>query len=341
MTVSFPAALPAPRVAPSRDAPPLRWGAMGTGWIAERFVRALQRSTRQEVLAVGSREPARATAFAAAAGLRRSYGAYEDLVGDVDVDVVYVATPHPAHLPCALLALRAGKHVLVEKPLALDAAEGQRIADEAAVRGLFCMEALWTLFLPRYDVVRQLLADGVLGEVRTVLAEYGEAFPPEHRILRPDLAGGPLLDLGTYPVMLATWVLGPPTSVTAAAQPHPAGVPGQIAAVLTHPGGDQAVVHTTVWSGTPSAATLAGTAATLHLPGPAYQPGDVVLTSADGSRTLSWTEPKIAHEALHFSAAHVARCLAEGRTESPVRPLADSLVTLAALDGVRRAAGLT
>jgi predicted dehydrogenase len=260
-------------------------------------------------------------------------------VADPDVDVVYVATPHPAHHPCARLALEAGKHTLVEKPLALNAAQATEIARLAADRGRFCAEALWTFFLPKFDIVRQLLADAVLGEVRTVQADHGEHFTAEHRILRADLAGGPLLDLGTYPVSLATWVLGPPQRVVAVGQPHPAGVNGQAAAILHDPRGNQAVLHTTLFSNTPTTAAIAGTHATLTLPGPFYQPGDLLLASADGDRQLRFTEPRSAHDALHFEAAEVARCISAGRLETPIRPLRQSITTLNVMDEIRRQLG--
>ena len=337
---SFPKALPAPRTPPSEAAPALRWGVLGTGWIAGRFVRSLQHHTRQRLLAVGSRDPARSAAFAGDHGLARAYGSYEQLVADPDLDVVYIATPHPAHQPCARLALDAGKHVLVEKPLALNAAQAATIARRAADRRRFCLEALWTFFLPKFDVVRQLLEAGSLGDIRTVQAEYGEWFAAGHRILRADLAGGPLLDLGTYPLSLATWVLGAPERVLAAGQPHPAGVNGQAAAILADARGNQAVLHTTLFSDTPTTATIAGTSGTLTLPGPFYQPGDLLLTSADGDRQLSFTEPRTAHDALHFEAAEVARCIAEGRLESPIRPLAESILTLEVMDEIRRQIGV-
>ena len=336
----FPATLPAPRTPASDAAPTLRWGVLGTGWIAERFIGSLQRHTRQQVHASGSRDAGRARAFAAAWGAPRAYGSYEELVADPEVDVVYVATPHPAHHECALLAIEAGRHALVEKPLALNAAQAQDIADAAARRGVFCMEALWTLLLPRFDVVRQVLEAGVLGDVHTVHADIGEAFPSGHRILRADLAGGPLLDLGTYPVALATWVLGAPASVQAAGQPHPAGVNGQAAAILADAGGNQALIHATLFSTTPTEATIAGTEATLTLPGPFYQPGDVVLRSADGRHTLTWTEEAVGHDALHFEAADVARSIAAGRLESPLRPLADSVTTMRVIDEIRRQIGI-
>jgi predicted dehydrogenase len=337
---SFPTTLPAARTPLSEAAPALRWGVLGTGWIAERFVRSLQHHTRQQLLAVGSRDAERSASFAGRHGLPRAYDSYEELVADPDIDVVYIATPHPAHHPCATLALGAGKHTLVEKPLALNTAQATEIAQLAADRGQFCAEALWTFFLPKFDVVRQLLEDGALGEVRTVQAEHGEHFTAEHRILRHDLAGGPLLDLGTYPLSLATWVLGAPQRILSAGQPHAAGVNGQAAVILSDRHGNQAVLHTTLFSNTSTTATIAGTQGTLTMPGPFYQPGDLLLTSADSNQQLTFTEPRTAHDALHFEAAEVARCITAGRLESPIRPLAESITTLQVMDEIRRQLGV-
>ncbi|MFI1046465.1 Gfo/Idh/MocA family protein [Streptomyces griseoruber] len=338
---AFPAALPAPRTPDPMAAPALRWGVLGTGWIAERFVASVRRHTRQRFTAVASRDASRAKEFADRHGVARCHGSYEDLVAAPDVDVVYVATEHTSHLACARLALEGGKHVLVEKPIGLDAAQAAEIAGLAARKGLYCAEALWTFFLPKWDVVRQVLDSGVLGEIRTVLADMGEHFDAGHRILRPESAGGPLLDLGTYPVSLATWVLGAPAEVQAFGQPHPAGVNGQVSAILHDPHGNQAVVHTTLFSDTPTTATLAGTRATLSLPGPFHQPGDLVLTPSGGGAPLTYTEPRTAHDALHFEAAETARCIEAGLRETPLRPLADSVVTLRAMDAVRDRCGIT
>ena len=160
------------------DAPPLRWGVLGTGWIAERFTAALHRHTRQRVVSVGSRSADSARRFADRTGIPRAHPTYADLVNDPAIDIVYVASPHNHHRAHALLGLDAGKHVLVQKPLALNAVEAEEIADRAAARGVVCAEALWTFFLPRYDVIRQLLDDGVLGDVHTVLADNANGCPP-------------------------------------------------------------------------------------------------------------------------------------------------------------------
>jgi predicted dehydrogenase len=336
----FPGALPDARTPPPMDAPPLRWGVLGSGWIAERFVAALHSSTRQRVTAIGSRDAARGGAFAALHGIPRSFSSYQELVDSDEVDVVYVATPHPFHAPDALLALDAGKHVLVEKPLGLSAVEATMIADRARSHNLFCAEAMWTFFLPKFDVIRQLLDDRVLGEVLTVNAEYGEYLPPDHRIHRADLAGGPLLDLGTYPFGLATWAMGKPEQIQAAGRIGAAGVHTQAAAILTDARGNECVIHTTMRNSTPTIATLMGAKATLTIDGPFYQPGDFRLDSLDRAHVLHYREPRVEHKALYFEAAEVARCISVGALETPLRPLADSVLALTVIDEVRRQIGV-
>jgi len=199
-TANFPSSLPAPGTPDPMAAPPLRWRVLGTGWIAERFTGALHRDTRQQVVAVGSRSHASAKEFAGKVGVGRVHGSYEDLVADAEVDIVYVATPHSFHHAHALLAVDAGKHVLVEKPIALNAVHAEEIADRASAKGVFSAEALRTFFLSRYDVIRQGRDAGVLGDLHTVLVDNGEWLPPTtHRVFRHDLAGGPLLDLVLQP----------------------------------------------------------------------------------------------------------------------------------------------
>jgi len=340
--MTFPSSLPASRLPDPMAASALRWGILGTGWIAEKFTGSLRRNTQQQVVAVGSRSVASAKEFADRVGIGRAHGSYDDLVADPEVDVVYVATPHNFHQRHALLALDAGKHVLVEKPIALNAAEASEIAARAAEQGVYCAEALWTFYLPRFDVVRQLLDDGLLGDVRTLLANHGEWFPDTHRILRHDLAGGALLDLGTYPLAFASWVLGDPEQVVAIGQDVPGGeVHGQVSAVLRHPGGAQSVINTTVMTDTPNDAALGGTRATLVFDAPFYQPGSLVLTSAGKESTIHYTEPAIGHEGLFVTAVEAARRITEGETGTPLRPLADSVATLRLVDEVRRQIGVT
>src|SRR6478609_15127 len=179
----------------------LRWGILATGGIAHAFARDL-RTAGMALTAVGSRRPEAAEAFAAEFAVDHSHGSYEALVADPDVDIVYISTPHPLHADNAVLALEAGKHVLVEKPFTLNAAEASRVRDVAAEKGLLAMEAMWTRYLPHMVRIRELLAEGALGDVRAVTADHTQSIStdPTHRLNALELGGGALLDLGIYPV---------------------------------------------------------------------------------------------------------------------------------------------
>jgi len=255
------------------------------------------------------------------------------------VEVVYVATPHGSHHADARRALEAGKHVVVEKPMGLTAQECLDLEDCARDRGLFLTEAMWTLFLPKYDVVRQLLEDEALGTIHSVSADIGEHFDPGHRILRADLHGGPLNDLATYPLMLATWLLGPPCEVTAVSVPAPAelspsGVDGQVAMALRTTQGGVATLQASLLADSPTTATVVGSRGTLVIDGAFYRPGPFTFLPHGGT-PLRYDEQRVDHGALHFQAAEVARRIRDGETSTPLRPVADTVTTMAAMDAVR------
>ena len=331
--------LPVSRVPDSRDAPPLRWGIMGPGWIAERFTESVQAHTSQVIAAIGSRSLDRSEVFAGRHGISAAFGSYEELAAS-DVDIIYVATPHNFHYEAALMALDAGKHVLIEKPIGINREQAAGIAARAAGAGLFAAEAMWTFFLPKFDVIRQVLDSGMLGDLTTVFAEYGEHFDRSHRIFDPALAGGPLLDLGTYPLSLITSVLGEPDRLLALGEPHESGVNAQLSAVMSFAGGRQAMMNTQLHNFTPTSATIVGTEASLTIDGPFNMPGGFSVRFPDGTR-LAYEEPAGAHfEGLHYEAAAVARAIAAGHLEVPQRPLAQAIRTMAVADAIRNQLGI-
>jgi predicted dehydrogenase len=339
--MSFPSALPSSRVAPANEAPAIRWGILGSGWIAERFIESVRAHTRQDIVAVGSRSKDRAEEFASRMSLKRAYGDYNELVAATDLDVIYVATPHNLHLEGVLLALNAGKHVFVEKPIALNRAQALEMVELARRKRLFLAEALWTFYLPKFDVLRQLLETGAIGQIKSVYTEYGEYFTSDHRIFNPKLAGGPLLDLGTYPVSLLTEIFGVPERVVGVGQPNPSGVNGQLSAILIDANGNQGTVSTTLYGFTPTNAVIVGTEGTIVFDGPFHLPGPFLAISADASRTLRYEEPSGRHfEGLYYEAAEVARRITAGELETPCRPLNSSLATMATLDMIRRSIGI-
>lgn len=330
---------PAPRVADAAEAPSLRWGIAGPGWIGERFLESLALHGSQRVTAVGSRSLARAQEFGAPHGLR-CHGSYSALAADPEVDVVYVATPHTAHLDVALAALRAGKHVLVEKPIGINEAEAREIAETACAQGLLAAEAMWTAYQPSYDVVRQIVHGGRLGELTAVIGDMGQHLPRTHRAYFPELAGGPLLDMGIYLLALTTDLLGEPEQVLGMATSVPSGVHGQISALLNFPRGAQATLMTTMLGFTPSTFTIVGSDSALTIDGSFHLPGGLTVRTADGA-THRWERSQGSHvDGLHFQAAAVARAIAAGRLETEEWPLRSSILALSVADELRRQVGI-
>ncbi|MCA5892180.1 Gfo/Idh/MocA family oxidoreductase [Isoptericola sp. NEAU-Y5] len=322
------------------DAPPVRWGILGAGWIAESFTDGMHEHTASRVVAVGSRDVAKAQYFADAhAPGARAHGSYADLVADDEVDVVYVATPHSHHLEHALLAIRAGKHVLVEKAFTRNEAEAREVLAAAAEAGVFVMEAMWTRFLPHVAALRGVIARGEIGEVVNVSADHGQlfAYDPAHRLYAPELAGGALLDLGVYPLSFAYDLLGLPESVTAVGSLTESGVDGQISIVLGYAGGAQATLSTTLWSRTATTAVISGTKGRIEVDGAFYGPTSFRVVRNDGER---WTYDGFRGEGKQYEAAEVARQVAAGRTESPRQTWQDTLEVMGLLDEVRRQVGV-
>ena len=338
-----PTTLPAPRTPDPMSAPALRWGILAPGGIAAKMAIAMARHTRQQIVAVGSRSLDRAQAFAAEFGVARAYGSYEDLVADPQVQAVYVASPHSEHAAHALLAIMAGKHVLVEKAFTRNRGEAAHVVATAKAAGVLALEAMWTRYLPRMDVVRRVVDDGLLGDVLTVQADHGQALLHVPRLVQPELAGGALLDLGIYPVSFAAFVLGLPREVRAAGQLTDAGVDAQDVIALSgfaaHPGA-MADLHTTMLATTPTRAVIAGTAARLELDGPFYHPGRVRLVAPDGA----WVEDAPAAiagpEGMCYEAAHLARLVADGASDSPLLPMGESVAIMGVLDQIREQVGV-
>ena len=334
--------LPAPRESDLAAAPPIRWGIVAPGWIAEQFTATVHRTTRSRVVAVGSRSLDRAQRFAAAYGVERAYASYEQLVSDSDVDAVYVASPHSHHHEHALLALSAGKPTLVEKAFTQSAVQAVDVVAAARDRGLLLMEAMWTRFLPHMDVARQLLIDGVLGEICVVAADHGQYFDvgPEHRLLNPALAGGALLDLGVYPISFVSFALGAPDTITARGDLGATGVDVQVSAVLQS-GAAHGLVSTTQRAKTPTTATISGTMARIEIPGDFYRPQPIAVVARDGETLTADGGPIDGHAGLAYQAAHFARLLAEGRVESPLLPLDETVAIMQTMDEIRRQIGLS
>ncbi len=347
----------------------LRWGILGTGIIAQQFARGLRVLPDARLVAVGSRTAETAERFGRTFDVPHRHASYSALAEDPEVDVVYVATPHPFHAENTLLCLRAGKAVLCEKPFTLNAAEARTVIAEARARRLFLMEAMWMRYLPAMVQVRRWLAEGVIGEVRMVTADFGfrAAFDPHSRLFDPALGGGALLDVGIYPISLAFMVLGTPTRVTGVAQLGETGVDEQSAYLFEYPQGQLAVLSSAVRTTTPTEAWILGTEGAIHIHPLMYHPERVTvrrhLTEVSSrlpaplkalGRALGLERPwqqartrggKTYHFPLkgngyNYEADEVARCMAAGKLESAVMPLDETLAIMETLDQLRAPWGL-
>ncbi|MGU3645647.1 Gfo/Idh/MocA family protein [Microbacterium sp. C23T] len=322
----------------SRSSP--RWAILGPGGIARAFTSDL-RTAGLDVAAVGSRRRETAEAFAADFGIPRAHGSYEDLVADPDVDIVYIATPHPMHAANALLALEAGKHVLVEKAFTLNAAEAVAVRDAAAQRGLLAMEAMWTRYLPHMVRIRELVESGALGEIRAVTADHTQLLPsdPAHRINALELGGGALLDLGIYPVSFAWDILGEPLSIAAAARIGDAGSDTEVATIMTHASGALSTSISASRGAGPNTATIIGTEARIDIDSVWYSATSFRLVSPDGT-VIEEFRSDIDGRGMQYQALAAERYLAEGRTDSDVLPIDETVAIMATLDEIRDLVGV-
>ncbi|MHA7280865.1 Gfo/Idh/MocA family protein [Arthrobacter sp. MDT2-2] len=341
--------LPAPvsSVAPSTaTGRPIRWGVVATGSIAARVVQDLALLDDAVLQAVSSRSEASARAFALRFGFTTSYwdvdgtAGYDRLLADPAVDVVYIATPHAQHHAVALAALRAGKHVLCEKPIAMDAPQARELAGFARERGLFLMEAVWTRFLPSFRRALQIVRSGEIGMVRWVQADLGFPAPVDStsRLQDPAAGGGALLDLAVYPLTWALGVLGEPADVTARGTFTPQGVDLQNALTLTYDEGAHAQLTTSIGAECPSVVTISGTEGWLRSSAPLFNPGELVVQPRRG--TLRTERFEVFGNGFSHELREVTRCLQSDLTESPFMTPAESVRMMEVLDEARRQIGL-
>jgi predicted dehydrogenase len=318
----------------------IRWGIIGSGNIARQFARGLAVLPDAALVAVGSRSQGAADAFGELFGVPRRHASYDALANDPDVDAVYIATPHVLHKENSLLCLRAGKAVLCEKPFTINAREAEDLIAYARGAGLLLMEAMWTRFLPIIVRLRQLLAEGAIGEVRMLSADFGfrAKADPASRLFNPALGGGALLDVGIYPVSLASMVFGAPARVTGMAHLGETGVDEQAAIILGYDGGRLAQLSTAIRTSTPHEALLMGTEGQIKIETPWWMPTRMTVHQAGKAPEL--IELPFTGNGYNYEAAEVMRCLREGQRESPIMPLDETLTIMQTLDTIRGQWGL-
>jgi predicted dehydrogenase len=319
----------------------IRWGIAGPGGIAATFAEAMARVDGGEVVAVASRSQERADAFGDRFEIPRRYGDYRAMADDADVDAVYVATIQTRHAADAILYLDAGKHVLCEKPLAINADEVVAMTDAAERSNRFLMEALWSRFLPSYRRLVELIGEGRIGEPLHVDADFGFRMPadPAHRLYDLTQGGGALLDLGIYPLQLCTLVLGPVERIAAVGVLGSTGVDEQTSVVLQHQRGGIGVAKCALRAWLSNRAMVSGTDGIIELPATMHAAQSLKLITALG-RERETIDCSFEGNGFEFQIEEVHRLLAAGAVESPTMPLADSLALARVMDEVRTQIGL-
>ncbi|WZH35817.1 MAG: Gfo/Idh/MocA family oxidoreductase [Microbacterium enclense] len=318
----------------------LHWGILATGGIAHAFTSDL-RTAGLDVAAVGSRRLESAREFAAKYDIPHAHGSYDELVADPTVDIVYIATPHPGHVDNALLALDHGKHVLVEKPFTLNETEAAIIRDRAAEKGLLAMEAMWTRYLPHMVRIREIIAEGTLGDIRVVSADHTQKIStdPTHRLNALELGGGALLDLGIYPVSFAIDVLGLPEQVSAVARISDAGSDAEVATMFVHPGGALSTTVSSSRGAGANTAQIVGTEARIEIDRVWYTPTSFRVVTPDGDVLEEFTT-EIDGRGMQFQAQAAERFVTAGVTSSDVLPIDETVAIMGVLDEVRRQIGV-
>jgi predicted dehydrogenase len=313
----------------------IRWGILGTGNIATSFAKGVATMPDAQLAAVGSRSQTTADDYGDRFKIERRYASYIELTYNPEVDVVYIATPHSLHLENMLLCFEAGKPVLCEKPFTINAKQARQAVKRAREAGLFAMEATWMRFTPLMVELRRLLAEGMIGEIRMVNADFGIRvdFDPNFRLFKPQLGGGGTLDVGIYPLSLAQMILGTPAQVVGLAELGQTGVDEQSAAVLRYAGGQLAVLHNAIRTETPQEATIMGTEGWIRIHAPWWMP-EVMTIHKPGAEPKQMDIPFTAN-GYTYEAAEVHRCLREGKLESKLMPLDETVAVMETMDELR------
>ena len=321
----------------------IKWGILACGKIARKFAADLQHVGGAELFAVASRDIDRSKSFAEEFSASKYFASYEELVNCPDVDVIYVASPHSHHHEHTLLCLNHGKAVLCEKAFAINSRQAREMVELARTKKVFLMEALWSRFLPHYQKVQEMIAEGKLGVIRGILANFGfKPMPPvSPRLFDPALGGGSLLDIGIYPIFFAQSLLGKPDSILAKMDPTSTGVDEQCSMVFHYKSGQTATLFSTLASNLETDADIFGTEGRIRLTSRFYEPSATIQYYPGIVSTR--TEIPVDKEpgwGYQHEARHVQECLRLGLTESPVWSLDHTLDLMDTLDRVRAAIGL-
>ena len=321
----------------------VNWGILGCGKIARKFAADLKLVSGARLLAVASRNKNNAENFAKDFEAQNVYDTYQGLVNDANVDVIYIATPHNLHFENTLLCLNHDKAVLCEKPFAMNVNQVNKMIEVAKEKNIFLMEAMWSKFLPHYKKTMSLIQDGKLGEISSVLINFGfKPKPPvAQRIYDPALGGGTIMDIGIYNVFFALSILGKPDEIEASMVPYQSGVDEQCAVLFKYNNGKQAQLFSTFKANLPTDAEICGSEGSLKLTTRFYEPSATIEYYTETIREKETIQvEKQEGFGYRYEAQHVTECIQQGLKESPIMSFQDSVLLMETLDAIRQKAGI-
>ncbi len=314
-------------------------GIIGAGWIAEKMAEALAPLEDYCVYAIASRSIGKATEFAGRWNIPKAYGSYEDMVKDNDVDLVYIATPHSHHFPHAMLALNAGKPVLVEKAFTANAAEAEELIETARSKGLFITEAIWTRYMPLSHKVKEIMESGIIGKPRVITATLCYMMEFKERILRPDLCGGALLDLGVYALNFARMYFGTDI-VRTVSNRHmgPTGIDLQECISLSYADGKMANLQAGTLCLNDRQGIINGTEGYIRVDN--INCPEVVEVYRNYELVERYVKPEDMVNGYEYQVIEARRCIEAGLPESPMMPHQETLDIMKQMDGLRKEWGV-
>jgi predicted dehydrogenase len=333
--------MPKPQLIEPEAVPALRWGIYGTGWISEEFASSCARYTSQKIVTVASRTPGKAQEFSAKMGIPTFDHSYESLAARDDIDAVYIATRPGGHLEHALIAINAGKHVLIEKPLSTNPKDAETIFAVAKQAGVFAMEAMWNRYLPQASVVRQIKEQGSLGETRLLLMDFCQDHSAISERWKPG-GSSAMYDMGVYPVALSIEHLGYPKQIRAIGILSETGVEAEVTAVFDYESGARTIFTLSALNHAPHHATLSGTSGIIEYLTPFVVPSGISLSKTGfNTERTTWVDnyPQQGHQGLSYETTAFASYVAAGLSESPLHPHEESVKALEIIAEILRQIG--
>ena len=320
----------------------IRWGIVGPGKIAHGFCEDLLLVDDAEIYAVGSRSQERAQGFADKFGTSKAYGSYQEVFADPHVDIVYIATPHDSHCELSVAAMKSGKHVLCEKPIAINQRQAEQMIATSKETGRFFMEAFWSRFNPSIQAALQRVENGEIGTVRYINADFSFYVDPAtagNRMFSPENGGGTLLDMGVYPVFLAYVVLGVPNRILASGLFHEQGADVQTSMIFEYDGA-RAVLHSSFASQSNMMATISGEKARININPVWHETQSYSVLQNYDKREAVYRHPTKG-AGFYYEVLECHKCIRKGEIESAVWSHKNSLELIGIVDEVRRTIGLS